>query len=86
MNTYHLIIASADGTAFDGEAVMLSLRGADGDLAILAGHEPFITSVKSGACRVQVSETEVREGTVESGLLTVSEEKVMLLSSSFQWN
>ena len=49
MKTFRLIIASPDGNIFDSEAVNLSLRGAEGDLAIMANHAPFVTSVKEGS-------------------------------------
>ena len=43
MNTFPLTVASPDGKLFHGEAVQLTLRGSEGDLAVLAGHIPFIT-------------------------------------------
>ena len=48
MNTFRLTIATPDGAAFDGEADMLSVRGVMGDLAIMAGHVPFVTAVMAG--------------------------------------
>ncbi|MBQ2826464.1 MAG: F0F1 ATP synthase subunit epsilon [Clostridia bacterium] len=85
MNTYKLVIASPDGNLYDGQAVSLSLRGADGDLAILAGHIPFITSVKPGKCILETEDGEIKEGRIEGGLLTVSGSEVILLSSGFSW-
>ena len=46
MNEYHLTVSTPSGTVFDGDAVFLSLRGAGGDLAVMAGHIPFVTTVK----------------------------------------
>ena len=46
MNTFGLTISSPDGNIFQGEAVKLSVRGIEGDLAVMAGHIPFITAVK----------------------------------------
>lgn len=85
MKSFRLIISSPDGNLFDGEAQMLSLRGAEGDLAVLAGHIPFITSVKPGKCKVVLPDGEERLGSAESGLLTVSDDAVTLLSGSFCW-
>ena len=45
MSTYPLLISSPDGDLFRGEAEMLILRGTEGDLAIMAGHVPFVTGV-----------------------------------------
>ena len=49
MKNYHLIISTPDGNVFDGEAAMLTVRGSEGELAVLAGHIPFITAVKKAA-------------------------------------
>ena len=48
MNTFTLTVATPDGNRFQGEAVGLFVRGAEGDLAVLAGHTPFITAVQAG--------------------------------------
>ena len=86
MNTYRLTIATPDGKKFEGEVIGLFLRGADGDLAILAGHMPFITSVQAGACRIHLPDDEEKSATVDGGLLTVSDKAVTLLSGSFRWD
>jgi len=86
MNTYRLIISSPDGNAYDGQASFLSLRGANGDLAIMAGHIPFITSVLSCECKVIFEDDTEKTGHTDGGLLTVDSDKVTLLSGSFKWN
>jgi F-type H+-transporting ATPase subunit epsilon len=87
MNTFHLIIASPDGNLFDGQAYMLSVRGSEGELAILAGHVPFVTTVTP--CKVKIElpdeDEDDRIGHIDGGLLSVSREAVTLLSSSFRW-
>ena len=85
MNTYKLKISSPDGNLFEGDAVQLVVRGADGDLAILAGHIPFITSVQPCTCRIELEDGAEKEGTTQGGLLCVSNNEVTLLSSSFEW-
>lgn len=85
MNTFHLVIASPDGNFFDGEAVSLSLRGTEGDLAVMAGHIPLITSVRAGECRLLLPDGTEKSGRADGGLLTVTPEKTVLLSGSFHW-
>ena len=85
MNTFQLTIATPDGSRFSGEAVGLFVRGTEGDLAVLAGHTPFITAVKAGPCRIELPDDTDRTGQVDGGLLTVSGERVTLLSGSFRW-
>ncbi len=85
MSTFKLIVSSPDGDIFKGEAVMLTLRGADGDLAILAGHIPFITSVKPCDCKILLSDGTEKLGHTQGGLLTVAQDQTTLLSGSFNW-
>ena len=84
MKTFRLIISSPDGNLFDGQAVCISTRGAMGDFAVMAGHAPFITTVKAGDCKIEL-EQEEKIGTTAGGILTVSKEVTTLLSSSFEW-
>ena len=86
MSTYKLTIATPDGNPFEGEACGLFVRGAEGDLAVLARHTPFITSVRAGVCRVLLPDGEEKSATLDGGLLTVGTDAVTLLSGSFQWD
>ena len=85
MKTFPLIISSPDGDLFQGDAEILILRGTEGDLAILAGHIPFVTAVVKSRCVVATAEGERKEGEIEEGLLTVDEEKVTVLTSGLNW-
>lgn len=86
MNTFKFVISSPDGNVFEAEIVKASMRGSEGDFAIMAGHIPFITTVKPGECRIEMPNGEKKNGTLDGGLLTVSKESVTLLSGSFEWN
>ena len=85
MNTFQLTISSPDGHLFQGEATQLILRGVEGDLAVLAGHIPFITAVGAGDCRITLSDGTEQIGHTDGGLLTVEQNNVTLLSGSFSW-
>ena len=85
MKTFPLIISSPDGDLFQWAAEILILRGTEGDLAILAGHIPFVTAVVKSRCVVETAEGERKEGEIEEGLLTVDEEKVTVLTSGLNW-
>ena len=85
MKTCPLVISSPDGDLFQGDAEILILRGTEGDLAILAGHIPFVTAVVKSRCVVETAEGERKEGEIEEGLLTVDEEKVTVLTSGLNW-
>ena len=85
MKTFTLKISSPDGEVFSGDAVSISLRGAEGDLAVLADHIPFVTSIKPGKCKIELLDGEEKNGAIDGGLLTVSEDCVTVLSGSFSW-
>ena len=83
MAKFNLTVSTPDGNAFCGEITCLILRGTCGDLAILAGHAPFATSVKAGKVRIEIDENNILTGIIDGGLLTVAKDKAVLLSASF---
>ncbi|MBQ3133315.1 MAG: hypothetical protein IJC17_03460 [Clostridia bacterium] len=85
MNTFLLKISSPDGDLFCGDAVQLNVRGTEGDLAVMAGHIPFITAIKPCDCWIDLPDGSSRDGHTDGGLLTVSAEKTVFLSGSFSW-
>ena len=84
MKTFPLTVSSPDGDAFSGEAICLSLRGAAGDLAVMAGHIPFVTSVVPCTVRITLPSEEEITARVEGGILTVGQAGTVLLSGSFR--
>lgn len=85
MNTYKLVVSTPDGNAFDGEVSMLSVRGTEGELAVMAGHIPFITAVKSGNCKIILPDGTEKTAETDGGILTVQTDKTTLLCSDFKW-
>ena len=86
MKPFKLQIAAPDGLRYDGEACQLSVRGIAGELAVLAGHVPFVTAVKECECRVYIEDGKtIRRAHTTGGMLLVSKECVRLLSSDFTW-
>ena len=85
MKNFHLQIVTPDGLVYDGEAGQVSVRSIDGDIAILAGHIPYVTALKDGDCRVYI-EDEIKHAHCSGGLLTVTKDDVRLVSSDFEWN
>ena len=85
MKTFPLIISSPDGDLFRGDAQMLILRGTEGDLAVMAGHVPFVTGVATSRCVVITDTGERKEGIIDPGLLTVDAEKTTVLTSELNW-
>ena len=85
MNAFRLTVSSPAGNLFDGEAVFLSLRGIEGDLAIMAGHVPFVTVVAPCDCKIELDDGTEMIGHTDGGMLSVARNTVTLLSGSFAW-
>lgn len=83
MNTFRLKITSPDRSVYDGEAVCLSVRGADGDLAVMARHVQFITVVKPCECKIYLPDESIRTGITDGGMLTVGKDETVFLCGTF---
>ena len=90
MEKFRLKILTPEATVLDQEVAGLYLRGAEGDLAVFAGHIPFVTPVKPGKCTV-VSSSENSsdgfddiEGMISEGMLRVTSEEVLLMVRSWE--
>lgn len=86
MSTFHLTVSSPDGNKFDGEVFKLDVRGVEGELAIMAGHIPFITSVIKAPCTVWIDEDKKKTAVSDGGLLTVDTDRVIFISGSFEFD
>ena len=85
MKTFTLKVSSPEGDLFSGDAVMLTVRGTEGDLAVMAGHVPFVTAVKACTCKIVLEDETEKTADTDGGLLTVTGEKVILLAGRFEW-
>ena len=83
MKTFPLKVSSPEGDLFSGDAVMLSLRGTEGELAVMAGHIPFVTTIKPCDVKITLEDGSVKIGKANGGILTVGSDIVTLISGSF---
>jgi F-type H+-transporting ATPase subunit epsilon len=51
--TFDLSLVTPEGTAFEGEAQMLIVPGAAGEIGVLARHAPLVAMLKAGEIRVR---------------------------------
>ncbi len=86
MNTFRLKVSSPDGNIFDGDVVKFDVRGVSGELAVMAGHVPFVTSVVKAPCTVWFDEDTMKTATSEGGLLTVDKDLVTYISGTFKFD
>ncbi len=86
MNTFPLVVAAPTGRLYDEEAYMVSVRGTEGSLSVLAGHIPFVTALAPGDIRIYSAPGTVSKcGYASGGILTVSPERVTILAADFTW-
>ena len=79
--TFSVSLVTPDGAAFEGEAVMLIVPGADGEIGVLARHAPLIATLKAGSTRVHLGEGDerVREFATGPGFFKVEQDRAIAL-------
>ena len=85
MKAFLLKISSPEGDLFCGEVVKLSVRGTEGDLAVMAGHIPFVSYLVPCDCKIELEDGSEKIGQIQSGVLTVSKDRVILLAGELAW-
>jgi len=80
MATLEVSLVTPDGSVFDGEAEMLIVPGADGEIGVLARHAPLVALLKAGSTRVHVKRgQEVREFATGPGFFKVEQDRALAL-------
>lgn len=85
MNTFRLIVSTPDGNKFEGDVIKFDVRGVLGELAVMANHIPFVTTVVSAPCKIEFDDGTIKNATSKGGLLTVSKENTTFFSGSFEF-
>jgi F-type H+-transporting ATPase subunit epsilon len=73
-------LVSPERILWSGEAEMVVARTADGDLAFLTGHSPFIGALGIGAVSIRATDGTEERAAVHGGFVEVSEDRVTILS------
>ena len=80
MATLEVSLVTPDGSVFDGEAEMLIVPGADGEIGVLARHAPLVALLKAGSTRVHVRRgQEVREFATGPGFFKIEQDRALAL-------
>ncbi len=86
MNTFKLTVSTPDGNKFEGEVVKFDVRGVLGELAVMAKHIPFVTTVVAAPCKIEFEDGTVKNATSNGGLLTVCSDSTTFFSGSFKFD
>ena len=78
---FDLSLVTPEGAAFEGEAEMLIVPGAAGEIGVLARHAPLVATLKAGSTRVYLSidSDDVREFATGPGFFKVELDRAIAL-------
>src|SRR3954465_10121480 len=76
---FSVSLVTPDGAAFEGEAEMVIVPGAAGEIGVLARHAPLVAMLKAGSTRVHVGRDDVREFATGPGFFKVEQDRALVL-------
>ena len=80
--SFHVDIVSAEAEIFSGVVSKLFVSGVMGDLEILFGHAPFLTSLKPGAIWIEKPDGQEEVFYISGGMLEVQPKATTILSDT----
>jgi F-type H+-transporting ATPase subunit epsilon len=81
MATFHFDLVSPEKIAFSGEVDQVDVPGLEGDFGVLAGHAPFVASVRPGILNITVNGKH-QKIIVLGGLAEVSDKGLTVLADT----
>ena len=81
MAKLHFSLVAPERELYAGEVDQVDAPGAEGDFGVLFGHEPFMTTLRSGEVVVRDGATR-RVFTIEGGFADVTPESFTILAES----
>jgi len=79
MATFHFDLVSPDHLVFSGEVDQVDVPGSEGDFGVLAGHAPYVATIKPGIVTVYVGGEQQRM-VVTGGFAEVSAKGLTILA------
>jgi len=78
---FDVSLVTPEGPAFEGEAEMIVVPGAAGDIGVLARHAPLIATLRAGSTRVYIdrASNDVREFATGPGFFQVQLDRAIAL-------
>src|SRR5439155_11042932 len=76
---FSVSVVTPEGAAFDGDAEMLIVPGAAGEIGVLARHAPLVALLKAGSTRVHLGDGHIREFATGPGFFQVLEDRAIAL-------
>jgi len=76
---FSVAVVTPDGPAYEGDAEMLVVPGAAGEIGVLARHAPLVATLKAGSTRVYLSGTEILTFATGPGFFKVETDRALAL-------
>jgi F-type H+-transporting ATPase subunit epsilon len=78
---FDISLVTPEGPAFEGEAEMIIVPGAAGEIGVLARHAPLVATLKAGSTRVylNIDSDDVREFATGPGFFKVELDRAIAL-------
>jgi F-type H+-transporting ATPase subunit epsilon len=76
---FSVSVVTPEGAAYEGDAEMLIVPGAAGEIGVLARHAPIVAMLKAGSTRVHLGDGEVREFATGPGFFQMLEDRAIAL-------
>jgi F-type H+-transporting ATPase subunit epsilon len=76
---FSISVVTPEGAAFEGDAEMLIVPGAAGEIGVLARHAPLVAMLKAGSTRVHMGDGEIQEFATGPGFFQVLEDRAIAL-------
>src|SRR5579872_3874435 len=76
---FSISVVTPEGPAFEGDAEMLIVPGAAGEIGVLARHAPLVAMLKAGSTRVHIGDGQVQEFATGPGFFQVLEDRAIAL-------
>jgi F-type H+-transporting ATPase subunit epsilon len=72
-------VVTPEGPAFEGDAEMVIVPGAAGEIGVLARHAPLVALLRAGSTRVHLGDGQVHEFATGPGFFQVLENRAIAL-------
>jgi len=76
---FDVSLVTPEGAAYDGEAEMIVVPGAAGEIGVLARHAPLVATLKAGSTRIHLNPNEVLEFATGAGFFKVELDRALAL-------
>ena len=73
MAAFSVSLVTPERILFEGEAEMVTMRSGGGDIAFLANHEPYVSTVEIGLVRIDLADGEKQRFAAHGGFVEVAD-------------